>query len=72
MREDLDVLCYAVKKHPRQVRNQYDLGKFLFLYPLSVGDEQWCAALGVDALYLHCAVQESQNAVDLESLGIDL
>jgi len=72
MREDLDLLCYAVKKHPRQVKNQYDLGKFLFLYPLTVGDEQWCAALGVDALYLHCAVQESQNAVDLESLGINL
>jgi len=72
MGEDLDVLCYAVEKHPRQVKNQYDLGKFLFLYPLTVGDEQWCAALGIDALYLHCAVQESQNAVDLESLGIDL
>jgi len=72
MREDLDVLCYAVKKHPRQVRNQYDLGKSLFLYPLSVADEQWCAALGDDALDLHCAVQESQNAVDLESLGIGL
>lgn len=72
MREDLNVLCYAVEKHPRQVKNQYSLGKFLFLYPLTVGDEQWCAALGIDALYLHCAVQESQNAVDLESLGIDL
>ena len=72
MHEDLDVLCYAVKKHPRQVRNQYDLGKSLFLYPLSVADEQWCAALGDDALDLHCAVQESQNAVDLESLGIGL
>jgi len=72
MREDLDVLCYAVKKNPRQVRNQYDLGKSLDLYPLSVADEQWCAALGADARDLHCAVQESQNAVDLESLGIGL
>ncbi|MFC7131437.1 type I-D CRISPR-associated helicase Cas3' [Haloferax chudinovii] len=72
MREGLDVLCYAVKNHPRRVKNQYNLGKFLFLYPLTVGDEQWCAALGIDALYLHCAVQEAQNAVDLESLGIDL
>lgn len=72
MSEDLDVLCYVVKGSPSKVKNQYDLGKFLFLYPLTVGDEQWCAALGIDALYLHCAVQESQNAVDLESLGIDL
>ncbi|GGN23517.1 type I-D CRISPR-associated helicase Cas3' [Halarchaeum nitratireducens] len=72
MDEDLDVLCYALKGNPSKVKNRYDLGTFLFLYPLTLGDEQWCVALGLDALYLHCAVQESQNAVDLESLGIDL
>lgn len=63
------LLCFPVSGRSDVVKNTYDLGDFFFLYPiaLTTGDE-YSLAIGTDALYLHCHVQERQD----DSLLIDL
>lgn len=72
LQDELDILCYAVKDTPRKAKNHYKLGSFFFLYGLQVADEFMSAALGTDALYLHCAVQDEQEAANLDRFGIDI
>jgi CRISPR-associated endonuclease/helicase Cas3 len=66
------ILCYAVEGTSQAVKNRYQLGNFFFLYPLSYPDEEMCVALGTDALYLHCRVQEEEAKFDYSDLGLDL
>lgn len=67
-----DLLCYAIEGTTREVKNYYDLGSFFFLTKLKVADESMSVAIGTDALYLHCAVQEEQESIDLEQFGMDI
>lgn len=68
-RDDGGLLCFPVSGRIDVVKDTYDLGDFFFLYPiaLTTGDE-YSLALGTDALYLHCHVQERQD----DSLLIDI
>jgi CRISPR-associated endonuclease/helicase Cas3 len=69
---DLDILTYVVDDAPRAVKNQYDLGPFFFLYGLMTDDGLCSIALGTDALYLHCAIQDESESVDLERFGVNI
>jgi len=70
--DDLELLAYVVDDDPNAVKNQYDLGPFFFLYGLSTPDGLRSIALGTDALYLHCAVQDASESVNLERFGVDI
>lgn len=65
-----DFLCYAIEGTTRKVKNYYDLGSFFFLTKFKVADERMSVAIGTDALYLHCIVQEEQEL--LEQFGMDI
>lgn len=59
------ILCYPVYGPSNQVKRQYDLGEFFFLYSVKVQNlDLHSLALGTDALYLHCHVleQAAQNS----------
>lgn len=58
--DDAGVLCYPVSMCPNAAKQQYDLGEFFFLYPVASHGRQEALALGTDALYLHCLVEEDQ------------
>lgn len=68
-KNDGGLLCFPVSGTTSVVKNTYGLGDFFFLYPIAVttGDP-YSLALGTDALYLHCHVQERQD----DSLLIDI
>ena len=51
---DEERLCYVVPGHPSTVEATYGLDEFFFLYPL--GEDS--IALGTNALYMHCLVQD--------------
>jgi len=51
---DAKRLCYVVPGHPSTVEATYGLDEFFFLYPL--GEDS--IALGTNALYMHCLVQD--------------
>lgn len=56
------LLCYAVNGSPRQVKRQYELDDFFFLYPIRIQTkEMHSLAIGTDALYLHCHVIEQEQ-----------
>ncbi len=67
-----NILCYAIKETTREAKNYYDLGAFFFLTKLKVADEMMSIAIGTDALYLHCAVQEEHESINLEQFGMDI
>ena len=69
---DLDILAYVVDDNPNAVKNQYDLGPFFFIHGLLTPDGLRSMALGTDALYLHCAVRDEAESVDLERFGVDI
>lgn len=73
-RKENAILCYPLKQNSRAVKRQYDLGNFFFLYGLAIpsADGMGCIALGTDALYLHCLVQEDEATFDHSDLGLDL
>lgn len=59
---DAGLLCYPVSGVPSQVKRQYNLGDFFFLYSVRVQSEDLHSlAIGTDALYLHCHVLEQNN-----------
>lgn len=66
-----DLLCYAVESTTREVKNYYNLDSFFFLTKLKVASESMSVAIGTDALYLHCAVQEEES-INLEQFGMDI
>jgi len=51
---DVERLCYVVPGHPSTVEATYGLDEFFFLYP--IGEDS--IALGTNALYMHCLVQD--------------
>jgi len=68
-RDDGGLLCFPVSGTTSVVKNTYDLGDFFFLYPIALtSGDNYSLAIGTDALYLHCHVQEWQS----DSLLIDL
>lgn len=72
LKNELNVLCYAVDASPGKAKSQYKLGPFFFLYGMLVaGEGLKSAALGTDALYLHCADEDASNAASLSQFGID-
>ncbi|WP_158058422.1 type I-D CRISPR-associated helicase Cas3' [Halorussus halophilus] len=73
-REDNKILCYALEQNSSGAKRQYKLGDFFFLYGLTTGhwDDPGCVALGNDALYLHCRVEEEASKLNFDDLGLDL
>jgi len=59
---DGGILCLPISGTSNVVKNTYRLGDFFFLYPIALtkGDA-YSLALGTDALYLHCHVQERRE-----------
>jgi CRISPR-associated endonuclease/helicase Cas3 len=56
------LLCYPVSGRSTVVKNTYDLGPFFFLYPIHLTNaDEYSLAIGTDALYLHCHVQERRD-----------
>lgn len=56
------LLCYAVSGSPNQVKRQYELNDFFFLYPIRIqSNDMHSLAIGTDALYLHCHVIEQEQ-----------
>lgn len=55
-------LCYIVPGHSSTVKTMYGLGEFFFLYPL--GEDS--IAMGLNALYLHCLVQDRIESEERE------
>jgi len=72
--EDEEILCYPLEGSSRKIKNQYGLGDFFFLYPFQVSDQvtdgPMSIAIGTDALYLYCYVQEANQ--ELRDLGVDI
>ncbi len=71
LKEDLsetEVLCYPLEGHVSQIRNQYSLDPFKFIYPLYYTESNAAVAFSHDALYLHCHVQDR---IEAESNTID-
>jgi len=72
--ENKEILCYPLAGSGRQIKNQYGLDDFFFLYPFQVSDQvtdgPMSIAIGTDALYLYCHVQEDNQ--ELRDLGIDI
>lgn len=67
--DDGGLLCFPVSGTTNVVKNTYGLGDFFFLYPVTLTTgEAYSLALGTEALYLHCHVQERQS----DSLLIDI
>ena len=61
-RDDGGLLCFPVSGTTSIVKNTYDLGDFFFLYPIALtSGDNYSLAIGTDALYLHCHVQEWQS-----------
>jgi len=67
-KDDGGLLCFPVSGRTDVVKGTYDLGDFFFLYPVLVSGDPYSLALGTDALYLHCHVQERRD----DSLLIDV
>lgn len=60
--DDGGLLCYPVSGYPNQLKRQYNLGEFFFLYPIRVQNKDTHSlATGTDALYLHCHVLEQNS-----------
>lgn len=56
------LLCFPVSGRIDMVKNTYELGEFFFLYPIALtSGDPYSLAIGTDALYLHCHVQELQD-----------
>lgn len=69
---DGGILCYAVPGKHGMVKSLYDLGPFFFLYPVGIDAEtSYSLAIGTDALYLHCHVQDRRQQDDGGLIGID-
>jgi CRISPR-associated endonuclease/helicase Cas3 len=68
-KDDGGVLCFPVVGTTDVIKHTYGLGDFFFLYPvwLTTGDA-YSLALGTEALYLHCHVQERQDDSFLSDL----
>jgi len=61
-KDDGGLLCFPISGRIDVVKNTYGLGHFFFLYPVALTTgEAYSLALGTDALYLHCHVQERQD-----------
>ncbi len=55
-------LCFPISGRSDTIKSTFRLDDFFFLYPIEVGfDTPYCLALGSDAVYLHCHVQERSN-----------
>ncbi len=67
-----EILCYVLEESSWDVKGLYELGNFFFLYGLTTPWGEGCVALGTDALYLHCRVQEENATFDNSDLGLDL
>lgn len=67
--DDGGLLCFPVSGTTKMVKQTYNLGDFFFLYPIALSSgDVYSLAIGIDALYLHCHVQERP----VDSLGIDI
>lgn len=67
--DDGGLLCFPVSGTTKAVKNTYRLGEFFFLYPVALTNaDAYSLAIGTDALYLHCHVQERGE----DSLLIDV
>jgi CRISPR-associated endonuclease/helicase Cas3 len=56
------LLCFPVRGTTRDVKDTYKLGDFFFLYPINLANgDRYSLAIGTEALYLHCHIQEHQE-----------
>lgn len=56
---DAEVLAYATEGHPAQLQAIYDLDEFFFTTEIANLNGNYSLAMGENALYLHCHVQEN-------------
>lgn len=54
-----DVIAYATEGHPAQLQTIYDLDEFFFTTEIANLNGNYSLAIGENALYLHCHVQEN-------------
>ena len=59
-----NIIGYATEGHPAQIQTVFDLDEFFFTNPISNLNGQYTLALGENALYLHCHVQENISAAE--------
>ncbi len=59
-----NIVGYATEGHPAQIQTVYGLDEFFFTNPIANLNGQYTLALGENALYLYCHVQENINAAE--------
>lgn len=59
-----NIIGYATEGHPAQIQTVYSLDEFFFTNPITDLNGQYTLALGENALYLHCHVQENIGAAE--------
>ena len=56
------IVGYATEGHPAQIQTVYGLDEFFFTNPIANMNGEYTLALGENALYLYCHVQENLSA----------
>lgn len=59
-----DIVGYATEGHPAQIQTVYGLDEFFFTNPIDNMNGEYTMALGENAQYLHCHVQENISAAE--------
>ncbi len=59
-----DIVGYVTEGHPAQIQTIYGLDEFFFTNPIANMNGQYTMALGENAQYLHCHVQENISAAE--------
>lgn len=54
-----NLIGYATEGHPAEIQTVYDLDEFFFTNPISDMNGEYTLALGSNAMYLYCHVQEN-------------
>lgn len=62
--ENTNIIAYVTEGHPAQIQTVYGLDEFFFTNPIANMNGEYSLALGENALYLYCHVQENLSAAD--------
>lgn len=59
-----NIVGYATEGHPAEIQTVYGLDEFFFTNPISDMNGEYTLALGSNAMYLYCHVQENLRAAE--------
>jgi len=59
-----DIVGYVTEGHPAQIQSIYDLDDFFFTNPIANMNGNYTMAIGENAQYLYCHVQENISAAE--------